>query len=200
MPLPAAAARDGFVSLQPLHIQTSIEKEGSSAEGPLEREGAVLLLNVASPDLLSREIQTDEFPVAVEEPRPLAFGDRRRIGKSTHPILAHPVGHLHSPPFLSVFAVEIERETSFGRFVYRRHQHVIVPHYGCGTARTGQGRGPNHAIAPAKGGREIFFATRTIEIRPAPLRPILSSSRKKDRKDHAGGQGALCSSINHSIA
>ena len=69
---------DRHVALQDLQRKAAGVKGRAAAKRPLKRELAVVLLDVARPDLFAVEVERRQFAVAVKEPDPLAVGDRRR--------------------------------------------------------------------------------------------------------------------------
>ena len=73
---PSASAGDGHIALEDWHEELPLPDRGAGGEGPLEREVAVVLLQVATPEFLSSEVEGDEITVAIEEDDALAVADR----------------------------------------------------------------------------------------------------------------------------
>ena len=151
-------------------------EHGRGAEIPPERVFAELLLQVCRPDDRAvGEVQGCQFATLIIDPDILAVGDGRRVAAGGFLVFARLDLAEFTPPDLLAVAIEADG----GVFAVDRagDDHAVAPHRRRTSTQPWQLHPPEHMVGRAPRGDIAFACGDTIQRRPAPVGPVVSSGR-----------------------
>src|SRR5207244_1293924 len=115
----SATAMYRLIALEDLNKKLFLVERRARAIGPLKSELAVILLQIAPPQLFAREIKCRQVTIAVIEHYNFAVGHGRRRGEVAFliKVIAHP--NLLIPEDFPALAVEAKRSHRFRPIISR---------------------------------------------------------------------------------
>ena len=177
----------GVHPMQHLHVQRILEQQRRRGISPLQTESAVVGLDIATPELLTRKVERLQHAGAGHDPDRFAVGHRRR---RRHLLLHHAAVAVAERPFPSNGAVRSihgpERET---RSFSDVEEHVIAPDDRRRSGALGHRELPGDVLRRGPADRQILLCAVAVEHRAAPLRPVFRGERRHSEYQNRHDRG-----------
>src|ERR1035437_3465473 len=179
------------VTLQDLDVEFAAIEHRAGAVDPHVRKASIVLGQVTLPKLLAGKVKGRQIAGGkqAEHPLPVGRGRRRCHIVATH--LASLPGHHLLPARLAGLSIQANQEQVLLR-VWTGDENTIFPNHRRSTALTRQRRNPGHVIRFAPLAGQIALGGRAVEVRSAPLRPVLRTcgGRNQDRQAQRNKQAS----------
>ncbi len=196
----------GHLAMDELEIQPIPVEQRRGREAVAVFEGTIFGLEIQLPNFVAVRIEAGQIAGTHQRPNMLAVrdgGGRAQVAFVPHDVAIavpdHFSPHLFAigadadqkqllrlsrrpPPKSAAPAPRLTRALPWQRVLLRtREINVVVPHNGCRASRPRQRQAPGEVERFIEFCRKLFLVTDAVVVRPAPLRPIIGSHRRRKR-------------------
>src|ERR1035438_7622998 len=175
-----------WIALQDLHVKLAAVEHRARPVNPHDRKTPIVVGQIALPKFLASEIKGREITRREQDENPLPIGHWRRRRHIVAALLAVPSGYHPFPAHLAGLSIQAEQEQIL-LLIRTGGENAIFPNHRRSAAIARHRSNPDHVFRLAPLGRQTLLRRRAIEIRPAPLRPVLSTSGQYDQERQGKG-------------
>src|ERR1035438_717825 len=175
-----------WIALQDLHVKLAAVEHRARPVNPHDRKTPIVVGQIALPKFLASEIKGREITRREQDENPLPIGHGRRRGHIVAALLAVPSGYHPFPAHLASLSIQAEQEQIL-LFIRAGGENAIFPNHRRSAAIACHRRDPDPVFCLAPLSRQTQLGGRAVEIRPAPLGPVLSTNGQYDQERQGKG-------------
>ena len=159
--------------MQHLHDEAVLEQQGRGGVAPVQTEAAVVLLDIALPELIALEVERLQNSGAGHHPDRLAVGHRRGRRHVLLALHVVPAAQEFLPQDRALLFVDgPEVQVAAIGFGDVKENRIAPDDRGC-AAQIRQRKLPGDILVGIPAHGKVLLMAHAVEIRTAPLRPVL---------------------------
>src|ERR1039458_3730671 len=175
-----------WIALQDLHVKLVAVEHRARPVNPHDRKTPIVPGQIAFPKLLASKIKGRQVARREQAENPFPIGHGRRRCHIVAALLKVPSGYHPFPAHLAGLSIQAEQEQIL-LFIRTGGENAILPNHRRSAAIAWHRRDPDHVFRLAPLSRQTQLGARAVEIGPAPLGPVLSTSGQYDQERQGKG-------------